>query len=103
MSAKYFRWSIILSVLLAVGSAGVDALFPSLIPQSLSVALENEPVPRILENLTLSLLVFLPLAAAWIIGTVGLFLFKRWGRTLSLYSTVLGFGLYPFFGPTVSS
>jgi hypothetical protein len=103
MSAKYFRWFIILSVLLEVGAAAVDALFPSLIPQSLSVALENNPVPRILENLSLSLLLFLPLAAAWIIGTVGLFLFRRWGRTLSLYSTVLGLGLYPFLGPTVSS
>jgi len=103
MSAKHFRWFIILSVLLAIGSGAVDALFPSLIPQSLAIALENEPAPRILENLALSLLLFLPLAAAWIIGMVGLFLFKRWGRTLSLYSTVLGFGLYPFFGPTVSS
>jgi len=103
MSARYFRWFIILSVLLAGGAAALDALFPSLIPQSLSIALENEPVPRIIENLTLSLVLFLPLAAASITGVVGLFLFKRWGRTLSLYSTVLGFGLYPFLGPTVSS
>ena len=36
-------------------------------------------------------------------GVVGIFLFKRWGRALSLYSTALGFLLVPFIGPGVYS
>jgi len=103
MSAAHFRGLIVLSVLLAVCGAAVDTLFPTLIPQSLSVALENEPPHNIFDNLVLSFLLFVPLGVLAIASTVGLFFLKRWARSLALASTALGFGMYPFLGPSVGS
>jgi hypothetical protein len=36
------------------------------------------------------------LLVGWLAGLVGLFRFKRWGRSLSLYFTFAGFLIYPF-------
>lgn len=43
------------------------------------------------------------LIIAGAVGTIGLFLFKSWGRRLCLWSSVLMTFLYPFFGPSVYS
>ena len=90
-------------LILAVGAAAIDLLLPGLTPTALTAALENEPLHSIFDNTALALLVFVPLAVAMLAGLVGIFLLKEWGRALSLYSTVLGFGLYPFLGASVSS
>jgi hypothetical protein len=51
----------------------------------------------------ISLAILLPWLAAALVGVIGLFLFKPWGRPLSLWSTVLSFFLIAFLGPVVSS
>ena len=43
------------------------------------------------------------LLATWLTGLVGLFFFKDWARRLSLYSTLAGFLVSPFFGASLSS
>jgi hypothetical protein len=99
-----FRLLVVLSVILGFSSAGVDLFFTDLIPPDISAALEKTSTLGLLESHPfISLAVLLPWLVAAFAGVIGLFLFKRWGRALSLYSTALGFFLFPFFGPVVSS
>ena len=104
MSSTFFRCLVLGSVFLAIASTVVDCIFPTLISQTLSMAFENEPVPRFLEDHPfISLTILLPWLVAVLLSTIGLLFFKRWARAIALYSTVCGFALYPFFGPTLSS
>ncbi|HVK53934.1 MAG TPA: hypothetical protein VM532_02790 [Burkholderiales bacterium] len=103
MSPTKFRGLVLFSVLLEIGSATVDLLIPDLLSNSLSQALENEPLPSVLNNLWLSFLLFVPWLVITLVSTVGLLFFKGWARTLSLYSTVFSLGLYPFLGPALTS
>lgn len=102
MSQKYFRALILLYVALVVASAAA-AFLPGGYSQELSDALDNEPAPRILENLWLMFGLVVPLLLAAFAGVYGLYMFKRWGRSLSLYSTLAGLVLFPFFGPSLYS
>ena len=102
MSPTIFRSLIIFSVLLGIASAAIDSIVPDLIPDSLTKAYENVPTPTLFENsLWLAFLVILLLLAT--VSTVGMLFFKRWARMLSLYTNVLGYVMYPFFGITLAS
>ena len=76
-------------------------LIPGGYSKALSDAFDNEPAPWMLENIWVTLAIGLPLAAMAFVGVYGLYMFKRWGRTLSLYSTVIGLLLWPFSGPSL--
>lgn len=104
MSPTLFRGFVLASILLMIAAGEVDVLFPSLVPKPFADALEGQPLPDFLENHRyLSAAILIPwVIAAWA-GTVGLLFFKRWARTLSVYTTFIGFALYPFLGSTVSS
>lgn len=69
----------------------------------LAEAYEKEPESFFLQSPWLIFGIGVPLAIAGISGVVGLYKFKPWGRSLSLYSTAIGLMLYPFLGPTLSS
>jgi hypothetical protein len=101
MSSKNFRGLILLYVLLLIADTAVSAFAPSY-SQALSDALDNEPTPALLENPWLLLPIAVPLAGAALAGIFGLFLFKPWGRLLSLLSTIGGLIVFPFFGPSLS-
>ena len=101
---RLFRPFILLSAAFGVSSTAVDYFVADLMSPELSSARDNEPMFCFIENYPIiSLAILLPWLAAALAGVVGLFLFKPWGRTLSLYSTVLGVFLIPFLGPVVSS
>ena len=102
MSPTIFRSLIILYVLLGIASAAIDSIVPNLIPSLLAQAYENVPTPAIFDHpLWLAFLVVILLLAA--VSTFGLLFFKRWARMLSLYTTVLGYVIFPFFGLTLAS
>ncbi|HQU98415.1 MAG TPA: hypothetical protein PLV19_04500 [Nitrosomonas sp.] len=104
MSPTYFRGLVLTSLVLTIAAATIDWLFPSLISQALTDAMQNEPPTEFIENQPfLALAVFLPWLLAAVASTIGLLFFKRWARVVALYSTLIGFAFYPFFGATVSS
>ena len=104
MSAATYRWLVLASVFFMAASTAVALLVPSLIPVALTVALESEPVEGFLaDHPFIMLALTLPWLIAGLASTVGLLFFRHWARTVALYSTVLGFVFYPFFGPTVTS
>jgi hypothetical protein len=45
----------------------------------------------------------LVLFACALAGTAGLFLFRRWGRRLSTWTSILALSTYPFLGPFLHS
>lgn len=100
MTRKQFRALILVYVVLIVAS-GISAFLPGGYSQALSDAFDNEPTPLFLENLWLLLGLGVPFALAGLAGLYGLFMIKRWGRLLSLYTTVAGLVFLPFFGPSL--
>lgn len=102
MNATRFRQLLIVCAALIV-SAVAAGLLPGGYSQALGDAYANEPAPVWLENEGLAIVVLLALLAATVAGFVGLFMLKRWGRSLSLWLTVIGLPLYLLMGPTLSS
>ena len=83
-------------------TAIVAGLFPNH-SETLQLAYDNEPATWLMSNIWLMGLVFGGLVITWLVGFVGLFFFKRWARSLSLYSTLAGFLIYPLMGAPLSS
>ena len=98
------KFRLIIFVHLALTAASVGAMFlHDGYSQELADAYAAEPGGWLTDGGWLALTVVGALVAVWLAGLVGLLLFKRWGRTLSLYSTLAEFLVYPFQGPSVSS
>ena len=102
MTQNRFRNLILIYAALIV-AGGIAWFLPSDYSQELSDAWDNEPTPAIFDNLWLMAALLFPFAMASVAGMYGLYVFKAWGRSLSLYSTLAGLVLLPFFGPSLSS
>ncbi len=100
MTQKSFRALILLYIALGVASIAA-AFLPTGYSQELTDAVDNEPMSALLENLWLMFGLVVPLLLAAFAGMYGLFMFKRWGRWLSLYSTLAGLIVFPLFGPSL--
>ena len=99
-----FRLFVVLSVTFGLAGVGVDFLFTGLLSPGLASALESEPSLGVVdEHPFIALAILVPWLIAAFAGVVGIFLFKHWGRTLSLYSTTVGFFIAPFLGPVAGS
>jgi hypothetical protein len=102
MSKTKFRLLLLLSV--ATTLAAIGAFFiPGGYSQELADAYANEPEPWLFRNMWLTLAVIIPLLAVGIASFIGLFFFKRWGRTASFYTTIIALGISLFCGPVLSS
>ena len=102
MTIARFRVFLIVSTLLAI-AAVATVFLPDGYSPALAEAYANEPLPALFENEWLAISVGITALAIMIVGWVGLFMLKRWGRTVSLGITVLGFPLYLLAGPTLLS
>lgn len=100
MSVRQFRLALLVYLALSLASIGVD-LIPGALPEALVNADLELPVP-VNGNLAFLMLAGV-LVLAWPLAIIGLFLFRRWGRALALYGTVLSLMLYPLLGPIVAS
>ena len=102
MNITRFRMFLIASALLPVATIAA-AFLPVGYTQALSDAYASEPVPWLFQNESVAIGIGAAALAITIAGYVGLFLLKRWGRTLSLGITLLGLPLYLLTGPTLMS
>lgn len=102
MSSLQFRLLLAVAVGCGVLSALMDTLIPSLVPSELSRAVDSLLPPAGLSPLALGLVACV-WGAAWLVGLVGMALFKAWGRAVFLATTIAEFLFYPLFGPAVSS
>ena len=102
MTKNYFRVLIILHVLF-IAAAIVVAFIPDMYSAALASAYNSEPESWIITSEWLTLVIIIPLLLISIISIIGLFFFKHWGRTLSLYSTVAITVISLSLGPSVVS
>lgn len=102
MEERGFRILLVAQIvtLLLAGVAGVA--FPQLLPPSLIQAQELAGAGS-LRELPWAWAVFIPLLLVVLAGYVGLFLWRTWGRTLSLLGTLAGLALYPLMGSSIAS
>jgi hypothetical protein len=103
--ATIFRFLVVGSIALAVLGGAVDYFVPGLLPAALENAYEayaTAEEPTVSHALTLGGLALLLLIGA-VVGTIGLLLFKPWGRRLSLWLSALAMLSHPFVDPVVSS
>jgi magnesium-transporting ATPase (P-type) len=100
MNQKLFRSPIVLYATLTVAGA-FSMLLPAGYSKELSDALDKEPITPLLDSSWFVFVVMLPLVLSFVAGLFGLYMFKSWGRSLSLYSTLAGIVLFPFLGPSL--
>jgi len=102
MTITRFRVFLIASAVLSI-AAVAKVFLPDGYSPALAEAYANEPLPGWFQNEYAAIGVGVVALAITIVGYVGLFLLKRWGRGLSLGITVLGLPLYLLTGPMLLS
>jgi hypothetical protein len=100
LTRSWFRG---LFVLYAVTSLTSLLLGEGNVSPALKLAYETEPNPWMDEHPWLMLALFIPYLTVIVAGMVGMVRFRSWGRSVSFWSTVVGFSLYPFLGADLSS
>lgn len=104
MTPTAFRILIVCSILLGFASSLLDLLLPGLLSGELAAAIENEPLPALFDDQAVVVGIASVVALiAGIASTIGLFLFRHWGRSASLWLSFAALLLYPLFGATVYS
>jgi hypothetical protein len=101
MTDAHFR-RLLLIYLVVTAAAIAASAFPTH-SEALDGALDREPRTWLWRNIWVAVGLYSSLVITWMIGLVGLFRFRRWGRSLSLYSTVAGLIAAPFAGTSISS
>lgn len=101
MNEKRFKQLLWADVALIVLT--IIALFFSGHSPALEAAYAAEPNTWLLSNGWLAYTLLGALGIAALAGFIGLFWFKSWARSVSLYSTILGFIILPFFGSVLQS
>ena len=100
LTPSWFRRLFMLSVAASVAAALIGE---GNVSPTLKLAYEAEPNPWMDDHPWLVLALFAAYLAVAIVGMVGLYRFRLWGRSVALWSTVVGFFLYPFMGVDLSS
>lgn len=94
MSPLWFRILVVTSLLLGNVSALLEPLFPRFVNSELVPIIKDASATQVAAHISLSAIYLFVLTSA--VSAVGLLLFRRWARTLALYSTIFGLLLVPF-------
>ena len=103
MTITQFRYLIALYVILLIAGGTASAFGLEDVSRELTAAYAKEPSIWTGEHFWFSAAVLTLLSVVSIASLVGFFLFKRWGRTLSLYLTIASPLICLFSGTTLSS
>lgn len=101
MTENRFRvllWVYVALVLLSI----VAGMFPSH-SAALTAAVENESPEWLDQYMSVVLILCFLFLGAWTVSIGGLYRFKPWARSFSAWSTLVGFAVYPFLGPSLTS
>ena len=95
------RYRMLLWIYVALTVAAIlAAAFPPH-SEALESALDSEPTTWLWSNTWAAIGLFSVLSLAWLVGLVGLFRFKAWGRSFSLYSTLAFLMVSPLAGSSL--
>lgn len=101
MNAKRFKQLLWADVALIVLT--ITAPFFSEYSPALKAAFESEPSTWLMNSGWLAYTLLSALVIVALAGFIGLFWFKSWARSVSLYSTILCFIILPFCGTVLQS
>ena len=101
MSKTQFRMAFVLSYALSLLSAATALMAESWMPAPLQEYLERERNAEFSAGDGVLIAVLLPFLMITFVSFVAMLKFWRWSRELAVASSVLGFLLIPFLGPTV--
>ena len=102
MTETRFRQLLAIYLVVLV-AAFVLAFLPPAYSETLKAAYEAEPESWLIHNVWLSMPLLVLSVVGLCSGFVGLYLFKSWGRSLSLAMTVLGTVITLLIGPNLTS
>jgi hypothetical protein len=102
MTESKFRALIALHIALSFAGVCASFIVTGYSPE-LKAAYANEPEPWIFSSLWLLAPYVALLLIPWIAGLIGLWRMKRWGRSWSLYSTIILLVTYPLAGASLLS
>ena len=100
---RHFRVLLTWSWVVILVGVVVDIATESILPEPLQEYLELQYNEEWSRETLLLLGVGIPLIVAVVASYVGLYRFKRWGRTLWLWAGVVGCIVTPAFGPAIYS
>jgi hypothetical protein len=101
--SRLFRALIVASTAIGLAGGLIDFLVPGLLPEVLAEA-QGQWAGAYDPSASWGISAyFLGLLAGGIAATVGLFLFRRWARSLALWLTLLSLPAYVFFGAEARS
>ncbi len=103
MSPTLFRYTIIAYIALAIFGGMFDLVFPSAIPETLSLAKEANDIKLSSIELISIAIVGLVLLVGGIAATIGLYLFLPWAPRLAVVVTALALFESPLLGADVTS
>ena len=103
MTQRRYRQLLLAHIASVVAAAVIGVAFPGMLPGDLSAAYETAMAATPIERFAWSWVIVLPILAVVVAGYVGLYQLRRWGRTLALVTTLVGFLVYPLAGPSVAA
>jgi hypothetical protein len=95
------RVAVVLELVFALTGVVASLLLESELPQPLKEWVAAEAKRDFNSSDAVLLALGIPIVVAWLVSSVGLFLFRRWAAWLYLWTTLLGLTLYPLLGPNV--
>ena len=102
MTETRFRQLLVLYLVVLL-AAFVFAFIPPSYSDGLKAAYEAEPESWLIGNVWLSIAMLMAALVAVCVGFIGLYMFKSWGRSLSLVMTIAGTFITLLLGPDLSS
>jgi hypothetical protein len=100
-SATVLRICVVLEWVFLGVAIALSFLLESSLPAPLRDWLAAEAEADLAPQEVALLIVMIPLLLSALVGSIGLLFLKRWGAWLYLISTIIGYALFPFTGPTV--
>lgn len=90
---------IYIALILATIVAGI---FP-IHSENLEAAYQAEPDTWLMSQFEIVIFGATVFTLTWLAGLIGLFFFKKWARTIAIWSTLIGFFIYPLIGTSLHS
>jgi len=102
MTSTRFRILLVVSTALFIAAALADDLVPPVFSEELAAAYAKKEA-WVDTNFWPAVALAVLLGGSTVAGLIGLFFFQRWGRSLSLCSSIGVFVVYPALGPSLTS
>ena len=101
-SKQILKYLIIAQWIVLFAAIFIGVIERQYLPDSLRIYLEEIAKAEMTLAETANLSIILIALVAYLISSVGLLLYKGWGRWLYLYSNIVGFVIGPLLGPMIN-